>query len=164
MDRSSPQQTKLSQPWRVGESDLESFYIIRLSVFRMSSSQPRSQNMQIAMAGRLSRLEHCPIYQRVAGLFPVRTHTWVAGLIPSWGTYGGNQSSFSLTSGLLSLSPCQPSSPWSQWTYPRVRIKKKEHEALAGVAQWIERWPVNPRVADSIPNQGTCLGWRPGPQ
>ena len=36
--------------------------------------------------------------------------------------------------------------------------------APAGVAQWTERWPVNLRVASSIPSQGTCLGSRPGPQ
>ena len=36
--------------------------------------------------------------------------------------------------------------------------------ALAGVAQWIEHWPVNQRVSSSIPSQGTCLGGRPGPQ
>ena len=30
--------------------------------------------------------------------------------------------------------------------------------ALASVAQWIEFWPVNQRVAGSIPSQGTCLG------
>ena len=35
--------------------------------------------------------------------------------------------------------------------------------ALAGVAQWIERWPVNQNVPSSIPSQGTCLGCRPGP-
>ena len=35
--------------------------------------------------------------------------------------------------------------------------------ALADVAQWIERWPVNHRVAGSISSQGTCLGCRPGP-
>ena len=36
--------------------------------------------------------------------------------------------------------------------------------ALAGVAQWIECWPVNQRVASLIPSQGTCLGCGPGPQ
>ena len=36
--------------------------------------------------------------------------------------------------------------------------------APAGVAQWIECWPVNQRVACSILSQGTCLGCRPGPQ
>ena len=36
--------------------------------------------------------------------------------------------------------------------------------ALAGVVQWIERWPANQRVAGWIPSQGTCLGCRPGPQ
>ena len=35
---------------------------------------------------------------------------------------------------------------------------------LAGVAQWIERWPVNQRVIGSIPGQGTCLGCEPGAQ
>ena len=29
--------------------------------------------------------------------------------------------------------------------------------ALAGVAQWIECWHANQRVASSIPSQGTCL-------
>ena len=29
--------------------------------------------------------------------------------------------------------------------------------ALAGVAQWIECWPENQRVASLIPSQGTCL-------
>ena len=36
-------------------------------------------------------------------------------------------------------------------------------EALASVAQWIERWPENQRVAGSIPSQSTSLGCRPGP-
>ena len=29
--------------------------------------------------------------------------------------------------------------------------------ALAGVAQWIECWPVNQSVVCSIPSQGMCL-------
>ena len=33
-----------------------------------------------------------------------------------------------------------------------------------GVAQWIEHWPANQRVAGSSPSQGTSLGCRPGPQ
>ena len=41
---------------------------------------------------------------------------------------------------------------------------KTQHYALAGVAQWIEHWPVNEMVAGSIPSQGTCLGCGPGPQ
>ena len=36
--------------------------------------------------------------------------------------------------------------------------------ALAGVAQWIEHWPTNLRVAGLIPSQGTCLGCGPGSQ
>ena len=43
-------------------------------------------------------------------------------------------------------------------------IPRIEPKDLAGVAQWIERWPENQRVAGSIPSQGTCLGCRPGPQ
>ena len=37
-------------------------------------------------------------------------------------------------------------------------------EALAGVAQWIERQTVKQRVAGSIPSQGTFLGCGPGLQ
>ena len=32
------------------------------------------------------------------------------------------------------------------------------------MAQWIEREPVNQKVAGLIPSQGTCLGCCPGPQ
>ena len=39
-----------------------------------------------------------------------------------------------------------------------------EYAALAGVAQWIECRPSNQRVASSVSSQGTCLGFRPGPQ
>ena len=34
---------------------------------------------------------------------------------------------------------------------------------LAGVAQWIERPPVNQRVAGSISSRGPCLDCGPGP-
>ena len=40
---------------------------------------------------------------------------------------------------------------------------KKNQRCLAGVAQWIEHQPANQRVAGSIPNQDTCLGYRSGP-
>ena len=36
--------------------------------------------------------------------------------------------------------------------------------ALAGVAQWTERRPVNQKVTGSIPSWGTCLGCGPGPR
>ena len=32
------------------------------------------------------------------------------------------------------------------------------------MAQWIECWPVNQRVAGSIPSQDTCLSCGPDPQ
>ena len=44
----------------------------------------------------------------------------------------------------------------------KEQIKTPE-KSLCGVAQWIEHWPENQRVASSIPNQGTCLGCGPGP-
>ena len=34
--------------------------------------------------------------------------------------------------------------------------------SLAAVAQWIERWPVNHRVASSIPSQGHMPGLQAG--
>ena len=34
----------------------------------------------------------------------------------------------------------------------------------AGVALWIECWPMNQKVASSIPSQGTWLYYRTGPQ
>ena len=37
-------------------------------------------------------------------------------------------------------------------------------QALAGVGQWIEHQPVNPKVTSSIPGQGPCLGCGLGPQ
>ena len=39
-----------------------------------------------------------------------------------------------------------------------IKHLKYSHVALAGEAQWIECWPVNQRVAGSIPSQGMCLG------
>ena len=36
--------------------------------------------------------------------------------------------------------------------------------APGGVAQWIERQPVNGKVTGSIPSQDTCLGCGSGPQ
>ena len=32
--------------------------------------------------------------------------------------------------------------------------------ALAGVAQWVEHWPANQKVAGLILDQGTFLGYR----
>ena len=40
---------------------------------------------------------------------------------------------------------------------------RNKYLALALVAQQIELWPVNQRVAGSIPGQDTCLGYEPGP-
>ena len=36
--------------------------------------------------------------------------------------------------------------------------------ALAGVTQWIERQPLDQKVAGSVPGQGMCLGCGPGLQ
>ena len=43
-------------------------------------------------------------------------------------------------------------------------LSKMSILALAGVAQWIECWPVNQRITSSIPSQVTCLGCGLGPQ
>ena len=43
-------------------------------------------------------------------------------------------------------------------------LKNQPRIALAGVAQWIEGWPVNQKVSSLIPSQGKCLGYGPGPQ
>ena len=42
--------------------------------------------------------------------------------------------------------------------------KKIPYQALAGMAQGTERWSENRKVTGSIPGQGTCLGFKPGPQ
>ena len=47
---------------------------------------------------------------------------------------------------------------------PSGLLLKTPPWALAGVAQWIERRPVNQKVVGLISSQGTCLGCRPGPQ
>ena len=41
---------------------------------------------------------------------------------------------------------------------------KKKPSAMAGMVPWTECRPENQRVAGSIPSQGTCLGFWPGPQ
>ena len=35
--------------------------------------------------------------------------------------------------------------------------------ALTGVSLWVQRCPINWKVAGSISGQGVCLGCRPGP-
>ena len=46
---------------------------------------------------------------------------------------------------------------------PGSKISGNKKLPLAGVAQWIEHWPVNQKVAGSFPSQGTCLGFGLGP-
>ena len=51
------------------------------------------------------------------------------------------------------------------WNDVQVKdLLKIKYLTLAGVVQWTECWPMNQRVSGSIPNQGTDLGCRPGPQ
>ena len=45
----------------------------------------------------------------------------------------------------------------------KISQSRRTNRALAGVAQWVECWPVNQRVSVLIPCQGTCLGCGPGP-
>ena len=44
------------------------------------------------------------------------------------------------------------------------KMNKEMHPALTDVAQCIECRPANRKVTGSIPSEGTCLGYRPGPQ
>ena len=46
--------------------------------------------------------------------------------------------------------------PWFQPSH--FTPVSKNLSFLDGVAQWIELWPENQRVTDSIPSQDTCLG------
>ena len=41
---------------------------------------------------------------------------------------------------------------------------KSSDAALDGMTQWIECWPEDQSIASSIPSQGTCLGFEPGPR
>ena len=43
-------------------------------------------------------------------------------------------------------------------------VPTKDSPSVAGVAWWIEHWPINQKVTGSIPSQGTCLGCGLGPQ
>ena len=54
--------------------------------------------------------------------------------------------------------------PWYMYTMNTFWPLKIRKSTLAGVAQWIECWPVNQKVASLTPSQGTCLGCGPGPQ
>ena len=47
---------------------------------------------------------------------------------------------------------------------PTAEYKTEYSQNKPGVAQRIERWTVNQRVAGLIPSQSTCLGCGPGPQ
>ena len=42
-------------------------------------------------------VEHSPIKQKVEGSILVRTHAWVAGSVPSWGSYERQLISVSLS-------------------------------------------------------------------
>ena len=44
-----------------------------------------------------------------------------------------------------------------------LEVVLRSDDALAGVAQWTEHWPVNQEVTGSIPCQGTGLRCRPYP-
>lgn len=50
-----------------------------------------------------------------------------------------------------------------QWTLEYTSPFKVHEWALAGVAHWTEHWPMNRKVACSIPSQGTCLDSGRGP-
>ena len=45
-----------------------------------------------------------------------------------------------------------------------LRFNKRGPPWLEWLSELIECRPANPKVAGSIPSQGTCLGCSPGPQ
>ena len=67
------------------------------------------------------------------------------------------------TLGYLSDKPCSDYCR-SGLILLLLELCRNRTKALAGVAQWTEHQPVNRKVASSIPSQGTCLGFGPGPQ
>ena len=70
--------------------------------------------------------------------------------------FGYNHSLFTIMLG----SSCLKATP-KQTAFLHIRMYPT---ALAGVAQWVEHWPGNQRVWGWIPSQGSCLGFRAGPQ
>ena len=72
----------------------------------------------------------------------------------------------SITTTIWPVLRTMPAHRWAlskyEWISRKLFHLFKINWALAGVAQWIERWPANQRVAGSIPSQGTCLGFCPG--
>ena len=60
---------------------------------------------------------------------------------------------------MASMKFCSPSSLLND-----IALIRCWPGALAGVAQWIEHWPANQRVAGLIPRQGMCLCCGPSPQ
>ena len=50
------------------------------------------------------------------------------------------------------------------WEDGDINFLKKYKWDLDGVAQWVEHSPANQNITSSIPNQGTCLSYGPGPQ
>ena len=57
-----------------------------------------------------------------------------------------------------------PSRAYEVGTKKCQNLLKIVYLALAGVAQWTARWPLNERITGLIPSQAICLGCRPGPQ
>ena len=86
--------------------------------------------------------------------FPARAHASVVGSIPG-------QDAVDISHIDVSF-PLPPSLSLSLCSF--LSKTNKTYVVLTGVAQWIECWPANLRVAGSIPSQGTCLGCGPGPQ
>ena len=48
--------------------------------------------------------------------------------------------------------------------YHKKNKKQINEITLTGVAQWVEHCSLNQKAASSIPGQGTCLGYWPGPR
>ena len=118
----------------------------------------RKQSFQPWLA-RLSWLGIILQSKRYTVRFLVRAPAWVDGSVPGQGSSKRQPINVSLTLMFLSLSPSLPLS---------LKINKynknKERKPWLVWLSWIECWAANQEVACLIPSQGTCLGYRPGPQ
>ena len=55
--------------------------------------------------------------------------------------------------------------PQSVFYHNKIQFEDKFSTMIQAIGtQWIEYWPVDQKVASLGPRQGTCLGFRAGPQ
>ena len=108
-------------------SHLQLFFFFKVVLFYLSNYMqwnPASERRQPCLVW-LTRLSAGLWVERSLVWFPVRTHAWIAGQVPSWGCVRGNQLvSLSLMDVYLPLFLLPFPSLWKQIN--KIFIKKKE--------------------------------------